>query len=170
MPLNVIPENEVEKIDNRNTKKKYLETDSICLECGAILNSYYEDKCTICSCSGTDFVSGKVGIDIRTYLGFHIEDLIGMCEINGIGTGTRAKMVLGLIKKFHSNSCAIRDKRINEFFIRKIITRNKKKFWFLVDIENEMCKIRTSKFMKEKTLSVGFKHMIIVQKEDVLYD
>ena len=46
--MELIPHNEVFQEDKRNTKKMMLPTDAICVQCGVIFNSVYEDECLIC--------------------------------------------------------------------------------------------------------------------------
>lgn len=46
--IDLISKEEVFQNDKRNTKKMMLPTDAICVQCGVIFNSVYEDECVIC--------------------------------------------------------------------------------------------------------------------------
>lgn len=126
----------------------YLETDSVCTNCGAIINSYYEDKCVLCSCGGKQFVSGKVLIDIRNLLDMHLIEIKIICIMQDISLGSRYKMVNGIIRKMYTNDGndargAYGDiQKINEKLIRKMVLRNRKMFWYVSDIEKLMSKTR----------------------------
>lgn len=148
----LVPESEMEKEDTRDSKKRYLVTDAICCICGCINNYFWEKKCVICKGDRRNFISGKIGVDIRLLIGFHLEDLKALCEIEGISQGTRAKMVVGILKKFYGKSKKISggsidniDRRIDERLVRKIITRNKRAYWYLIDIEGAMERAKRSK-------------------------
>jgi hypothetical protein len=136
--MDLIDAKDVEAESVRNTKRKYLTTDGICYGCGCINNAYYEDRCVICNCGGTSFISGKISVDLRLLIDFHIEELKATCEIHGVGIGGRAKMVADILYKIDNRV----DSRVNEKLVRKIIARNKKKFWFVRDIESAVIKAK----------------------------
>lgn len=139
--MKLVDKKDVEEVDKRNSKKRFLETDALCLSCGTILNAYYENECFICKCgeSGDEkFVTGKLGVSIRLLLRFHIEELKALSEINGIRMGSRAQMVVGLLKRFEISEGRIFDNRINESFVNRVIRRNKRCFWFIKDIARAM--------------------------------
>lgn len=145
--MDLISKDEVETEDKRNSIKRFLETDGICVTCGAIVNNYWEDKCLVCSCGGTgtdNFIGGKTGVNLRLLLRFHIEELKAISEIHGVSIGGRAKMVVGVLRDMEEkDSKRFRfDNRIDEGLIRKIIARNKRCFWFVKDIESAVIKVR----------------------------
>lgn len=158
--MDVIPSDEV-YTDTRNTKKTFLLTDAICIECGVIFNANYEDQCIICDegdqiakadshkdnrprCDHRNFVTGKQSIDIRILLDFHIEDVIALCELHGCSTGSRAKMTANILKKLYPYL----DERIDETLIRKIIKRNSRRFWYIKDIDLALESIKSKKRLK----------------------
>lgn len=157
--MDIIPVDEV-YTDTRNTKKTFLLTDAICIECGCIFNSNYEDQCVICEndlnkedeevkdnkpkCNHREFVMGKQSIDIRILLDFHIEDIIALCELHGCSQGSRAKMTANILKKLYPYI----DERIDETFIRRIIKRNSKRFWYIKDIDTALEAIKSKKRLK----------------------
>lgn len=140
MTLDLVPHDEVIKEDRRNTRKRFLETDAICALCGCVNNAYWEDNCVVCSCKcgNRSFITGKIAIDLRLLMDFHIEELKSLCEIHGISFGSRASMTVRLLKEFHDGYKNRNkfDERINEVLIKKILTRNKRKFRFTIDIMN----------------------------------
>ena len=138
--IDIVQPQDVIREDTRNTKRRYLQTDSICSVCGAIVNSFYEDRCLVCDCGGTSFISGKIGVDLRLLLDFHIEDLKAICEIHGVRCGSRVQIIVAILKDL-SNKRLLDDK-INERLIRKIIIRNRKKFWFVKDIGDAVSRAR----------------------------
>jgi hypothetical protein len=142
--MKIIPGNEVIKDDDvRGRKKRYLESDAICCICGAIVNGYWERDCIMChNCGGDNFIIGKVSVDVRLLLSFHIEELRNLCIMQGVNAGTRAQMVVRILTCFYNNNFIRLDKRIDEILVRKIITRNKKRFWFVEDIDNAMKKVK----------------------------
>lgn len=119
-----------------DANRRYIETDSICAKCGAIINSYYEDECVLCSCGGEDFISGQIAIDIRTLLEIQLIELKIICVVNNISLGSRAKMVYGIVNKLHDVN--VTEKKINETLIRKIIFRKRPTYWFVKEIEKLM--------------------------------
>lgn len=158
--MDIIPENEV-YTDTRNTKKTFLLTDAICIDCGAIFNSVYEDECILCDegdkeakveehkeyrpkCNHRNFITGKQSIDIRILLDFHIEDIIALCELHGCSTGSRAKMTANIMKKIYPYL----NERIDEMLIRKIIKRNSRSFWYIKDIDLALDNIKSQKRLK----------------------
>lgn len=145
--MELIPARDVYGADNRDSKKRFLETDGICTKCGVILNTNHENKCIICedqkdTCDHSEFITGVQSVDLRILLDFHIEDLKAISELHGCSGGSgRSKTVAGIMKKLHANL----DKRIDDLLIRKIIMRNRKKFWFWRDIDNAICKAKKSR-------------------------
>jgi hypothetical protein len=155
MKLELVENDEVVEEDKRNSKWRYLETDAVCVICGCINNHRYYDSCIICKCKcgNSEFIHGKLSIDLRLLMDFHIEELKSLCEIRGIGVGTRSGMVVRLLKQFYMERF---DERINEQLIKKIMVRNKKKFRFAIDITDAVQKVK-----REIKLE-------LVKKEDVL--
>lgn len=138
MVLSLVSSDEVIKEDKRNSRKRYLPTDAVCLRCGCINNIYYYDSCTICECKcGNDhlFIAGKLGIDLRMLLDLSIDELRMMCETRGIVCSSRSVMTVRLLRDFHYWKDF--DKLITAELIRKILKRNIKKFRFTLDIVNE---------------------------------
>lgn len=137
--MELVPDSEMYQEDTRNTKKKFLLTDAICIKCGVIFNSYWEDQCLICYdiekredlCDHREFIIGRQCVDIRTLLDFHLEDLKAIIELSGLPIKSRAEMTYDIMKKWHPSL----DKRISAELIRKIIRRNGKRFWYIRDIE-----------------------------------
>lgn len=139
--MKLVDKKDVEQVDERNSKKRFLQTDALCLSCGSILNAYYENECFICKCGESrdkNFITGKLGVNIRLLLRFHIEELKALSEINGVRMGSRAQMVIGLLKRFEISEGRKFDNRLNEDFVNRIIRRNKRCFWFITDIEKAM--------------------------------
>lgn len=148
--MELVQSKDVYDIDKRNSKKRFLKTDAICVECGTIINSCYEDACFVCEdptevCEHSEFITGHQSVDLRILLNFRIEDLKALAELHGCSEGSgRAKTVAGLMKKLHADL----DKRINENLIRKIILRNRKKFWFWRDLDDAVIKAKKPKGIK----------------------
>lgn len=143
--MDIIPDKDVYKADNRNTKKTLLPTDAICIRCGVIFNSRYEHKCVICEddeivCTHSEFISGRESVDLRILLDYHIEDLRALCEIHGCSGGSRGDMTICILKKLHPSL----DERINNTLIRKMIKRNHKRFRFWRDIEDAITRAKKS--------------------------
>lgn len=143
--MDIIPDKDVYKADTRNTKKTLLPTDAICIRCGVIFNSTYEDKCVICEddeivCTHSEFISGRESVDLRILLDYHIDDLRALCEIHGCPSGSRSEMTICILKKLHSSL----DKRIDNTLIRKMIKRNHKRFRFWRDIEDAITRAKKS--------------------------
>lgn len=158
--MDVIPSDEV-YTDTRNTKKTFLLTDFICIDCGAIFNSVYEDECILCDegdqiakayshkdnrpmCNHINFITSKQSVDIRILLNFSAEDVIALCELHGCSTGSRAKMTANIMKKIYPYL----DERIDEMLIRKIIKRNSRRFWYIKDIDLALESIKSKKRLK----------------------
>ncbi len=145
--MELVQSKDVYDTDNRNSKKRFLPTDAICTKCGTIINSCYEDACFVCEddtemCDHSEFITGHQSVDLRILLNFRIEDLKALAELHGCAEGSgRAKAVAGLMKKLHADL----DKRINDILIRKIILRNRKKFWFWKDLDDAVIKARKPK-------------------------
>lgn len=145
--MELVQSKDVYDADKRNSKKRFLTTDAICVRCGTIINSCYENDCFICEeptevCDHSEFITGHESVDLRILLNFRIEDLKALAELYGCSEGSgRAKAVAGLMKKLHSNL----DKRITDILIRKIILRNRKKFWFWKDLDDAVIKAKKPK-------------------------
>lgn len=144
--MKLIPEKDVIKVkkdDKRNTKKRYLTTDGICFRCAAIVNYVYEKRCILC-CGSNEFLVGEHSRVLRELLELDIEQVRIACELRDVsrsGSGSRVKLTLELFKLIFPKLTNI-DKRIDEMFIRKIIYRNRKRFWYLADIESVINDIR----------------------------
>lgn len=96
-------------------------------------------------CDHTDFIIGRQSVDLRILLDFHVEDLRALCEIHGCPEGgSRGKMVINIMKQLHQNL----DKRIDELLVRKMITRNRKKFRFWRDIEDAISRAKKPRKIK----------------------
>lgn len=147
MDVELVQTKDVYDADKRNTKKTFLTTDAICTACGTIINSNYEDDCFICddgykTCDHKDFITGRQSVDLRILLDFRIEDLKALAELHGCSEGSgRTRVVAGLMKKLHANL----DKRIDDILIRKIVMRNRKKFWFWKDLDDAVTKAKKPK-------------------------
>ncbi len=145
--MELVSAKDVYDADKRDTKKRFLTTDAICTKCGVIINSNYEDECVICNdpqdkCDHSEFITGHQSVNLRILLDFPIDDLRALAELHGCSEGSgRTKTVAGIMKKLHNDL----DARINDTLIRKIVLRNRKKFWFWRDIESEMSKARKPK-------------------------
>jgi hypothetical protein len=140
---NDLKKEEEEEKDKRNTKKRFLLTDGVCLTCGCINNTVYDKECVVCycKCGNSEFIYGKISVDLRKLLDFKIDELRDLCEIRELSMGTRAKMTVSLLRDFNYKKGYKFDERVNEFLIRKILKRNKRKFRFTVDIESEIKKV-----------------------------
>lgn len=155
--MKLIPRHEVYD-DKRDSKKRFLPTDFICVKCGVILNSNYEEDCLICdsACEHGEFITGEQSVGLRVLLDFHIEDLKALSELHGVTEGTRNRMVMNIMKKLFP----VLDKRIDDLLIRKIMTRNRKKFRYWRDIESAMNKAkkkRTKIVLVEADECIDFK-------------
>jgi len=138
-----IPEHDVIKVDKdskRNSKKRYLTTDGICLHCGCIVNYVYENRCLLC-CGSEDFLVGEYGMVLRELLELDIEQIKTLCEVRNRSIGSRSRMVFELFKMIFPKLTNI-DERIDENLIRKIIIRKRRKFWYVKDIEDAVFKIK----------------------------
>jgi hypothetical protein len=142
--LKLVPEEHVIKVkkdDKRNTKKRYLVTDGICFRCGCIVNYSYEKRCVLC-CGSDQFLVGEHSRVLRELLELDIEQIKIANELRGgNGSGSRTKMVFELYKLIFPKLTKV-DERIDENFIRKIIYRNRKRFWYVQDIEEAINDIR----------------------------
>ncbi len=143
--IKYIDSSDVSDIDNRHNKRLYLESDFICINCGVIFNSCYQDDCVICKihdyvheCGCNEYVTGKLSVSIRSVLDFHIQDLKALNQIYGYNNSSRAKMVVNIMSSIYPDL----DKRINDRFIKKIILRNSRKFSFLRDIDAAMKNVK----------------------------
>lgn len=141
MGLTLVSQDEVIKEDKRNSRWRYLETDAVCVSCGCINNHHYYDTCVICrcKCGNSLFIYGKLSIDLRLLLDLKIEEIKDLCEMRGLYLGSRASMIVRILKHFHKGRF---DERINEQLIKKIMMRNKRKFKFAVDIDNAVQKVK----------------------------
>jgi hypothetical protein len=154
------------KIDKRNTKKRYLVTDGICFRCCTIVNYSYEKRCTIC-CGSNEFLIGEHGHVLRELLELDIEQVKFACELRGVSgsrSGSRSKLTLDLFKLIFPKLTNI-DNRINEFFIQKIIYRNRKRFWYVKDIESIINDIRRQSNERRYKYKVNLK---LVDAKDVV--
>lgn len=150
--IELVPNSDVYVDDKRNTKKMLLETDAVCVDCGAIFNAYYEDSCVICDipggnddvqnvCKHEEFIVGRESVDLRILLDYHMEDLKALCEVHGCSeAGGRGKMAINIMKKLHPAL----DKRIDELLIRKMIKRNSRRFRFWKDIKDAISRAKKS--------------------------
>lgn len=144
--MDLIPKNEVFQEDSRNTKKTLLPTDAICVRCGVIFNSVYENRCFICSdteetCQHKEFIIGRESVDLRILLDYHMEDLRALAEIHGCTEGgNRERTTIKIMERLHSSL----DGRIDENLIRKMIKRNTKRFRFWRDIEDAIVRAKKS--------------------------
>lgn len=130
--------------DKRNTKRRYLCTDGICLHCGCIVNFCYAKRCLLC-CGSEEFLVGEPGRVLRELLELNIEQLKIFCDIRGgSGCGSRSEIVLEIFRLLFPKLTKV-DNRINELFIRKIIYRNRKRFWYVKDIEIAIIKVRQNR-------------------------
>ncbi len=145
--MKLVPDYDVINVDKdskRNTKKRYLTTDGICFRCGCIVNYEWEKMCLLC-CGSDEFLVGEHGRVLRELLELDIEQLKIACELRGVSrSGYRVKMTLELFKLIFPKLSG-RDNRINELFIRKIIYRNRRRFWYVKDIEDAICDIKRSR-------------------------
>ena len=132
MTLDNIPQEEVEKVDLRNSKKRYLVTDRICTKCCAINNIYYENHCVICRCGSEEFISGRISKDIRILLNFGVDELRMIAELEGVSGSTKIVITRNLIRKIYPNHIHIN--KVSHDLIRKIMRRSKKKCWYLKEI------------------------------------
>lgn len=159
--MDIVPSSEVFQTDKRNTKKMLLPIDAICVKCGTIFNSYYEDDCVTCigpedknnkekgdkddnksedTCDHKEFINGRESVDLRILLDFHMEDLRALCELHGCSSGCRSKIVINIMRKLYP----VLDKRIDEFLIEKMMKRNKKRFHYWKDIADAMKRVKKS--------------------------
>jgi len=142
--MKLVPERDVIKVDKdskRNTKKRYLVTDGICFLCGCIVNYVYEKRCLLC-CGSNEFLVGESSRVLRELLELDIEQVRVANELRGGSrSGSRTKMTLELFKLIFPKLSRT-DNRINEFFIVKIMYRNRKRFRYLADIESAILDIR----------------------------
>ncbi len=169
--MELVSDKDVFDVDKRDTKKRFLTTDAICTKCGVIINSNYEEDCFICddsikTCDHNDFITGRQSVDLRILLDFHIDDLKALAELHGCSEGGgRTKTVAGLMKKLYAGSI---DKRINDALIRKIVLRNRKKFWFWRDIDDAMSKARKPKgiALVDAEECIEIKEITIKNKKD----
>lgn len=146
--MKLIPAHDVikpKKDDKRNTKKRYLVTDGVCFKCGAIINYVYESRCILC-CGSDEFLVGESSTVLRELLELDIEQLRLVCQLRGVSSGSvsRPKMTLELFRRIFPKLTKI-DERINENLIRKIIYRNRRRFWYVKNIEDAIIKVRTAR-------------------------
>lgn len=162
MSLDLISSKDIQEEDTRDSKKRYLETDGICIECGTITNNYYNDNCLICKCKSREFISGRISIDIRHILDIHIQELRVICEFEGLSTGSRSQMTINLIRKIYPQlSTNPKYKKVDDTLIRKIIIRNRKKFYYIIDLEDMITKNKKSK--EEQNIVVTPKFIKLIE-------
>lgn len=162
--MKLIPEHDVIKVkkdDKRNTKRRYLTTDGICFRCAAIVNYVYEKRCLLC-CGSEEFLIGEHSRVLRELLELNIEELKAVCELRGrsIGSGSRVRMTFELFKLIFPKLTKI-DKRIDEMLITKIITRNRKRFRYVKDIEAVIYDIRRQYHKRWRNTYSKQRHVII---------
>ena len=162
--MKLVSECDVLKIDKRNTKRRYLVTDGICFRCGAIINYSYQKRCILC-CGSNEFLVGEQSTVLRDLLELDIEQLRTFCELRGIsGSGSRTKLTLDLFVRIFPKLTKV-DNRINELFIRKIIYRNRRRFWYIANIESAIYDIKRNRcrvsirLVDEKDM-VGYKYIM----------
>jgi len=151
MTLKLVSEYDVLKVDKddkRNTKKRFLITDGICLKCGCIVNYKWEKACVLC-CGSREFLVGEPSKVLRDILELDIEQLRSICTVRCISGSGRTKLTLYLFRTIFPKLTRV-DDRINEMFIRKIITRNRRRFWYTQDIEDTIYNIRRSERVRSK--------------------
>ncbi len=173
--MDIIPENDV-YTNTRNTKKIFLLTDFICVDCGAIFNSVYEDQCILCG-DGDKEVKLDEHKEYRYKEYIHKEyrhySSIKKCDHVSFITGKQSIDIRILLNfsaddiialcDLHGCSTGSRskmtinimkkiypylDERINEKLIRKIIKRNTRKFWYIKDIDLELKNIKSKSRLK----------------------
>jgi hypothetical protein len=96
-----------------------------------------------------------------------IEQVKFACELRGVSgsrSGSRSKLTLDLFKLIFPKLTNI-DNRINEFFIQKIIYRNRKRFWYVKDIESIINDIRRQSNERRYKYKVNLK---LVDAKDVV--
>lgn len=156
--MKLIPEKDVIKVkeDKRNTKKRYLITDGICFKCGCIVNYCYEKRCILC-CGSDEFLIGEPGKVLRELLELDIEQIRIACELRGGGGfGSRTRMVISLFEKIFPRLCKV-DNRIDEFFLKKIVYRNRKRFRYIADIENILNDIKKVKDRNRRRIKTNIR-------------
>lgn len=141
MTVDIIPVDQVEKSDKRNSKRRFLPTDGICLHCAAIINNVYENQCIICDCGNNNFITGNPSIQIRSLLNLEIYDLEALNELRGYSVSSRPRMIINILKSSYSLN-SLNNRRINEELIRKIIIRNRKKFFYMKNIDDIITKTK----------------------------
>lgn len=162
--MKLIPEKDVikpKKDDKRNTKKRFLVTDGICFLCGCIVNYEWEKACLLC-CGYNEFLVGEPGHVLRELLELDIEQVRIACELRGIsgsGSGSRVRLTLELFKSIFPKLTKV-DNRINENLIQKIIYRNRRRFWYVRDIEDAISDIRRSRHNIINIKLVDIKDMV----------
>lgn len=165
----------VDKDDKRNSKRRYLTTDGICFKCAAIVNYVYEKRCLLC-CGSDQFLVGEHSMVLRELLELDIEQVRIACELRGVsgsGSRSRTKLTLELFKLIFPKLIRV-DNRINEFFIRKIIYRNRRRFWYIADIEDAIFDIRKqanrrryNTYHKQQKVVIP-KYVKLVDKKDMV--
>lgn len=165
MKLDIIPEENTKKEDTRNTKKRFLDSDCICLDCGAINNGVYENSCVICSCKGSSFITGDIGVDLRLLLNMNMEELKAIAYIRDINVSNRIGIILEVLKIYHPEiKGEIKgNKRIDKLLIRKIIVRNRRRLWYWKDIDSFIDTHIGNKKTNKKKINIR-----IIPKEDVI--
>lgn len=169
--MKLVPAHDViktNKDDKRNTKKRYLTTDGICFKCAAIVNYVYEKRCILC-CGSNEFLVGEHSRVLRELLELDIEQVRIACELRGIsgsGSGSRVKLTLELFRRIFPKLTKV-DNRINEFFIQKIIYRNRRRFWYLADIESAIYDIRRQTNRRRYNTYIP-KHVKLVDEKDIV--
>jgi len=151
--MKLISSYDVYNNSDRDTKKRYLPTDAICIRCGVIFNGRYEDDCVICYednehdnlCNHKEFITGKPCVDIRNLLDMQIEELSYVNMRQGHSNGSRNIMIINLMREKYTikNRCTL-DNRINESLIKKITHRSRRRAWYIKDIRIDIKKYTTN--------------------------
>lgn len=166
MNIDLIPKTDVVKPDLRNSKKRILESDNICINCGCIINGYWEDSCIICECKGRDFVVGKISRDIRLLLEMNIDELKIICDLEGISpNNSRSRLTINLMRKIHPILKNRKYQLIDEILIRKIILRNHRKFRYMQEIEDFVKRKKDNKHDNKNYYQPNIK---LISDKDVL--
>lgn len=170
--MKLIPASDVIRIDKdikRNTKKRFLVTDGICFRCGAIVNYKWEKACLLC-CGSREFLVGESSQALRDLLELDIEKLKTFCELRGVSgyrSGSRVKLTLELFRLIFPKLTKV-DNRINESLIQKIIYRNRKRFWYIADIESVINDIRRQANKNANKRWHGHVNIKLVDAKDVV--
>ena len=142
--MKLIDSSDVRNDSGKSVKRRYLETDMICIKCGIIFNGYYEDDCVICyedkerdeKCNHDEFVTGDKVVYLRYLLDMHIDELCIVNAMCGYSNSNKNRMTINIMKNTYHKL----DKKINEDLVKKITYRNKRRFWYVKDVKREVLK------------------------------